>query len=446
MRPGPDRVVACPCCKGLATYPTLMSGNTLGARAWTDGKRRYPMLPSPPDVVTCRHCRTCYWLARARVLGTNEGRRVNRRWSAAEQVKEPEEEEYYAAIEKGLASKPGPEWIPRFLAWLRGMDHYGAIENGLAGNPNQEITLRTLAWWRGNDPYRKTSREPTEHPGPAAGARRRNLEALARLLSDADEKDRILKAEIFRELGEFVSAMDVLTTITSSEYDFVVRQLIRLCERWDTCVRELVMDRPKAGDPVPAVREDPRGTPDASPAWPRAYLVPGRGEPLDGPVCSALHAAGVKVEGREWATLAGMRFGEQLAAIQGDIHPGWWDERALLVGESYGGYLLMHTLAGLPAFPGRVVLLSPVLGVGQSADGWYASRPPRAGKLREMVERGAFPAPRVLEVHMGSEDAGGDVWELERLVSGIAGARCQIVPGAPHRLPSSYLTSVFESS
>ena len=39
MLPGPYQIIACPQCKGLAKYMTLMSGNTIGARVWTDGKR-----------------------------------------------------------------------------------------------------------------------------------------------------------------------------------------------------------------------------------------------------------------------------------------------------------------------------------------------------------------------------------------------------------------------
>lgn len=182
-----------------------------------------------------------------------------------------------------------------------------------------------------------------------------------------------------------------------------------------------------------------------SPASARAYLVPGRGEDLDGQIGSALRAAGMEVEGREWGVLASKRFAEQLAAIRDDLLAGWWYDGALLVAHSYGAYLLMHTLADLPAYPGRVVLISPVLGRGRSANGMYASRPPRAGRLREMAERGEFPSPRSLEIHVGSEDAGCEVGEVERLTAGIAGARCAVVAGAPHRLPGSYLKSVMES-
>jgi hypothetical protein len=56
-------------CQGLEKYGTLVSGNTFGARAWTDGRQVAPMLPRPPAVVTCEICAECYWLKDAREIG-----------------------------------------------------------------------------------------------------------------------------------------------------------------------------------------------------------------------------------------------------------------------------------------------------------------------------------------------------------------------------------------
>lgn len=72
MLPGPDQIIACPSCKGLAKYETLKSGNTFGDRVWTDGKRHAPMLPQPPAVVRCLRCNGMYWLSEAREIGTVE--------------------------------------------------------------------------------------------------------------------------------------------------------------------------------------------------------------------------------------------------------------------------------------------------------------------------------------------------------------------------------------
>jgi hypothetical protein len=109
MELGPDQIIACPHCKALAKYRTLMSGNTRSAQIWTDGKQEAPMLPRPPAVVKCRHCTECYWLADADEVGTialwtGEGRHVPPAWAAAQEVQQPTEGEYYSAVEKGLAT------------------------------------------------------------------------------------------------------------------------------------------------------------------------------------------------------------------------------------------------------------------------------------------------------------------------------------------------------
>lgn len=215
MIPGPDQIIACPNCKGLAQYMTLVSGNTFGARTWTDGKQIAPMLPRPPVVVKCHHCGEFYWLAEAEEIGTTnpregEGGEVNPAWADAQEVVEPTEEEYYQAIEKGFATNSG-----------------------------QERSLRVLAWWRRNDAFRDTAQAQVLEDANASGACRENLEALGKLLTGEEDNDRLMKVEVLRELGEFESAMQVLSRVTSPNLDGIVHQFQSLCEDRDTCVREL---------------------------------------------------------------------------------------------------------------------------------------------------------------------------------------------------------------
>jgi len=215
MIPGPIQIIACPHCSVLAKYMTLVSGNTFGAKVWTDGKHIAPMLPRPPAVVECHSCGECFWLADARKVGSLEpygsgGGDVDPAWAAAPYVLEPTEEAYHRALRKGLAV-----------------------------SPEQQRTLRILAWWRGNDAVRDTPNP--EDAGVACGseARRENLEALARLLDEGNENDRVMKAEVFRELGDFESALRLLGRVTAPDYAAVVRQLRSMCEDGDTCVRQL---------------------------------------------------------------------------------------------------------------------------------------------------------------------------------------------------------------
>ena len=221
MMPGPDQIIACPKCKGLARYMTLASGNTLDARVWTDGKMIAPMLPLPPTVVKCHHCAELYWRTEAEHIGTVDrcraaGEQVNPAWADAPKPEEPTEAEYYQALSKGLAK-----------------------------NAKQERVLRILAWRRRNDVFRDKPLKEAQGISDDPEEWRKNLEALARLLTEEDVNDCLMKAEVLRELGEFESAKEALNRATSTDSVAVIRQLRSLCDAGDTCVRELHSSPPR---------------------------------------------------------------------------------------------------------------------------------------------------------------------------------------------------------
>ncbi len=141
---------------------TLVSGNTCGAKVWTDGKRVFPMFPSPPAVVKCRYCAECYWLKEAKKIGSidfqqNEDQQTLPEWAAAQVVEEPCEEDYYLAI-----------------------------KNGLATSPEQERTLRILAWWRRNDSFREVSQKQNYGTLSIPEPHRKNLENRENMLFGKD--------------------------------------------------------------------------------------------------------------------------------------------------------------------------------------------------------------------------------------------------------------------
>jgi hypothetical protein len=165
----------------------------------------------------------------------------------------------------------------------------------------------------------------------------------------------------------------------------------------------------------------------------QAYFLPGRGEPLTGPIGVILNDHALSVQGRELSSLSG-RFAERLSVIRSDLVSHWHRE-ALLVGHSFGAYLLLHTLADLRPFPGTVLLLSPVLGTARSADGRYASRPPRADRLLTLAAARQFAPPARLAMVTGAEDLGCDPAIAQRFASLISTATCEVVAGVGHRLP-----------
>ena len=73
MIPGSNDIIGCPSCGTAHRLGSLSSGNTVGARWWSDGKREAPMLPSSPLVTRCRGCRRYFWLSRGERLGVIAG-------------------------------------------------------------------------------------------------------------------------------------------------------------------------------------------------------------------------------------------------------------------------------------------------------------------------------------------------------------------------------------
>ncbi len=218
MIPGPDRVIACPHCRALARHRTLTSGNTFGARTWSDGRTIAPMLPQPPSVVRCHACAGFYWLADADEVGTfepwgKEADAADPAWTAAPHVQEPAEADYHEAIGQGLAT-----------------------------DRELEFSLRLLTWWRRYDAWREDPESAAVARAAEPGPWRENLEALVQLFDDTDAEQGLVKAEALRELGRFAEAREALARVEPEPEFAVFAQQIRVwCEAGEVGVRELRM-------------------------------------------------------------------------------------------------------------------------------------------------------------------------------------------------------------
>ncbi len=215
MKRGPDAVVACPHCGAFARHRTLISGNTFGARLWTDGKMIAPMLPEPPPFVQCHHCRAFYWLADAPCIGhisvaPSETEGVPDEWLKAPEVAEPSEEGYYEALAGAFVE-----------------------------SPEEEKFLRLLALWKHNDPIRDVTGQDRPQPVPLSERARENMEKLTELLDESRPDEGVLKAEVFRELGQFEKARQTLLRIGARDYESIIHFLLNLCDAGDDLVQEI---------------------------------------------------------------------------------------------------------------------------------------------------------------------------------------------------------------
>ncbi len=174
----------CAHCRAHVVQEDTLSGNTIGATFWTDGKREAKMLPDHPALVKCPVCGGLFWV--------EEAVEVDSGFEAAEgklKVLAPPEKEMLNFL---LADQTLPK--------------------------EKEFYLRLRVWWMANDAWRS-------HPNlkPAFSPEQvKNLDALSALFDESRPGHRILKAEIARELGNFDQCLLILSYQFEPDYDWAV--------------------------------------------------------------------------------------------------------------------------------------------------------------------------------------------------------------------------------
>ncbi|MFO7652410.1 MAG: hypothetical protein R6X25_01160 [Candidatus Krumholzibacteriia bacterium] len=207
MLPGPDAIRCCTVCGGEFRHRTLASGNTLGARFWTDGKMEAPMLPDQPELLRCPHCGALVWLEDATQVG--------------EQWGSPFEDDEIADRNTPAATIPTSQEHRRHLAEV-------------SGDPERERYVRLRIWWAEND-----ARRAGGDQAPLAPAEAENLFALLPLLDEEDDSERLLKAEAMRELGLFPSAASLLRRPFEPDLEPAAACIGQLVEQRVTGVAEI---------------------------------------------------------------------------------------------------------------------------------------------------------------------------------------------------------------
>jgi len=210
MRFGPDACVSCPHCGEKARYQTLLCGNTFGATLWTDGKRLTPIFVEPPQFVRCSACAACYWFEDAAHLDDE-------------------------SFDEEAAEREGMPWLQE----ADEADMYRAPAAGGTAVGPHERRFRVLAWWSSHDPLRTEHPEPPAVDPALAQARGLKLQGLLRVLDPTEINDRIMRAEVHRELGDFDAARRQLDTLREPDLAGVIAQFHAVCEAGDTQLRQV---------------------------------------------------------------------------------------------------------------------------------------------------------------------------------------------------------------
>ena len=152
------------------------------------------MLPDQPALIKCRHCQALLWIEAQNLLEEIDfGDRTA--YPAAQAYLLPTLEDYRDVLTSGDSDLEQARY-PRFQIW-----------------------------WTGNDRRRNCAT-----PLPLSEPEIENLWELTTLLYEVDEPDRLMKAEILRELGEFTEALTLLSEPFTQEFlesAFIIRDLAR---------------------------------------------------------------------------------------------------------------------------------------------------------------------------------------------------------------------------
>ncbi len=174
------------------------------------------------------------------------------------------------------------------------------------------------------------------------------------------------------------------------------------------------------------------------------YYLPGHGGSLHTGLGVGLLSRGYEVTGRETlGDFLDLPFGDQVDTVAEDLISNFWREDAQVICVSFGAYLFLHAQAQLPSFPGKVLLLSPILGEFKDDSTSRGFIPPRAGKLMKLAREGKYPPLISAEIHVGSEDWQSQpdvVSEFGRLI----GIPVFVLEGLGHDLGKDYVAPLID--
>ena len=174
------------------------------------------------------------------------------------------------------------------------------------------------------------------------------------------------------------------------------------------------------------------------------YYLPGHGGQLATGLGQGLIDRGFHVAGRETrGDFRSLSFEEQIQVVTHDLQDHFWHEQARVICNSFGSYLFLHAQAQMPAFVGRVLLLSPIVGEFTNEQTRTSFSPPRPQRLKELADAGRFNAPANCEIHVGEED-----WQSipanVQAFGRLTGIPVTVVPKGGHDLGKAYVSPLLD--
>jgi hypothetical protein len=175
------------------------------------------------------------------------------------------------------------------------------------------------------------------------------------------------------------------------------------------------------------------------------YFLPGHGGRISNGLGQELVRRGFDVLGRETVDdFNKLGFDVQVETVAADLQTSFWREDALVIANSYGAYLLLLALSYLTIFPGKILLLSPIVGEFSNDQTRIGFIPPYATRLFELASKGLYPILNCCQIHVGSQDW-QSIPDNVTAFAALVNAQLTVLEGAGHSLPKEYVASLLDT-
>ena len=174
------------------------------------------------------------------------------------------------------------------------------------------------------------------------------------------------------------------------------------------------------------------------------YYLPGMGGRLKTGLGKGIQDRGFNVMGRE--TLGEFQrysFQDKIDIVATDLEGHFWYKEAKVIVNSFGAYLFFHAQLQLPPFPGKTLILSPIIGASRNSDLHMRFYPPRADVLTDTAQGGGFPCPLNAQIQVGSEDWQSGSADVVTFGKGI-GVPVTVVAGEGHMMSLDYVGGLLD--
>jgi hypothetical protein len=217
---GENYIYQCPGCTNKISRESLMSGNTFGANYYSDGKRIAPMLIEFPNITKCKNCNSIFWIKNATELGTSDW------FDDSNEKKEKIQEASFLTIQ----------------------EYFEALERKVHQSKAEERDIRVSIWWTFNDRIRhrdeiqkhKKQNVPilflSDHEKKQW---EENTYYLIELLDQGDSNDRIMIAELYRNMEKFDRCMEMIESIEDEDLNWLKEMFGEKCRNKDSFVFKL---------------------------------------------------------------------------------------------------------------------------------------------------------------------------------------------------------------